>query len=182
MKEQYAERILKDESLFRSLFKIVWDGREAEQPETYHPDYEKAKAAVERLTNGTSENTESDLWSVIECFAETYYLTGLRAGASMIHTLLSTMDIQPESFGGSGASTVEILRLQSLMTRLVELDPSKNDLVERIVEKTANYTNITKKACRSLIETILLMIDNYETALSEIGEVMDRDELGKENK
>ena len=181
MKEQYAERILKDESLFRSLFKVVWSGREAEQPETYHPDYEKVKAAVERLTNGTSENAESDLWSVIECFAETYYLTGLRAGASMIHTLLPTMDIQPESFGSSNASPVEITRLQTLLSRLVELDPSKVELVKQIEEKTASYTHITKKACRSLIETILLMIDNYETALSEIGEVMGGNELGKEN-
>lgn len=181
MKEQYTEKILKDENLLRSLFKIVWDSRETEQPETYHPDYEKIKMAVERLTNGTSKNAESDLLSVIKCFSETYYLLGLREGANMIHTLLPTMGIHTDVFGDNSASASEIFQLQSLLHRLTELDPSKRDFVERVEKKTYHYTHITKKACRSIIEILLCMIDNYETALSEIGEVMDGDEHGKKN-
>ena len=168
MKDLYAEKILKDDGLFRSLFQVVWKKRENEEPEEFHPDYDEIRAAMERVINSTSNDISADLWNIVQCFAETYYLIGLREGANMINTLLPVTNVQTESFGGNNASDVEINHLQILLHRLVELDPSKQDFVYKIEEKTSQYTHLTKKACRSLIEIIMSMIDNYESALSEI--------------
>ena len=73
MKDLYAEKILKDDGLFRSLFQVVWKKRENEEPEEFHPDYDEIRAAMERVINSTSNDISADLWNIVQCFAETYY-------------------------------------------------------------------------------------------------------------
>lgn len=169
MKEIYAQRIIKDDGLFRALFEIVWNNRKNEEPETFHPDYIETKRAMERVLNSEAEESQADLWRIIRCFSETYYLMGLREGANMIHTLLPTMNVYNDSFGSNNASPAEIGQLQFLLKQLVELDPAKKELVDRIEEKTSNYTNLSKKACSSLSEAVDAMIKNIEKALEELG-------------
>lgn len=57
MKEIYAERIIKDNGLFRSLF---------EMPETFHPDYIEMKKAMERLINPKTEDPLEFLRHIIQ--------------------------------------------------------------------------------------------------------------------
>lgn len=168
MKDLYAEKVLNDEGLFRSLFTIVWNKRETRgEPEIYHPDWDEVREAIERITDGTSKDNAADLWSIIRCYAETYYLTGLREGANMIHTLLPISDVQPDGFGSHNASQAEIKRLRQLLDRLVTLDPAKKDFAEQIDAKTYHYTHITKKACLTIIDSVTEMIENYESRSEE---------------
>lgn len=169
MKEIYAEKIIKDDGLFRSLFEIVWNNRKNEKPETFHPDYIEMKKAMERVVNSKTEETPADLWHIIHCFSETYYLMGLREGANMIHNLLPITTAYNNGFGSNNASPTEIGHLQFLLKRLVELDPTKKEFVETIVEKTSNYTDLNKRVCFSLSETVDAMIKNIEKALEELG-------------
>ncbi len=169
MKEIYAEKVMKNDGLFRSLFEIVWNNRTNEEPEAFHPDYIEMKKAMERVINSTDEETSADLWNIIRCFAETYYLMGLREGANMIHSLFPIATAYNNSFGSNNASPTEIGHLQVLLKRLVELDPTKKEFVDTIIEKTSNYTDLNKKACFSLSETVEAMIKNIETALKELG-------------
>lgn len=98
MKESYINLLLNndDNVLLRYMFSIVWWQRsEYGDPEESHPDWERVKPLYDSLCS--DENYDS-LWSLIECFCETYYIIGLKQGLKTSHNLLPCVNVVESPF------------------------------------------------------------------------------------
>ena len=109
MKENYIELILNnnDNVLLQTMFSLVWQQRENNSdPEEKHPDWETVGEAYKRLCVNPdgSDNLQNydDLWDVLRCFCETYYLIGLRQGLSSTKRILPCIDILNNPFSTEG--------------------------------------------------------------------------------
>ncbi len=93
MKENYAKQIMENERLPHILFKIMWGERETgDMPEKDHPNWEQVEKAYNDICEEKSKDVYFDLWNVVECYAETYYIMGLKQGLSTLPLLLPTTD------------------------------------------------------------------------------------------
>ncbi len=97
MKDTYLKKILgNDDVLLRTMFSLVWDNRQVHgDPEENHPDWEQVKNSFTRLC--TDENYFI-LWDVLKCFAETYYVIGLKQGLSSHKSILPCVNILANPF------------------------------------------------------------------------------------
>ena len=51
--------------------------------------------------------------------------------------------------------------LKAALKKLKEIDPSKEEFIQKIAIKTEKFTSIKKAACEQLILTVNEMIENY---------------------
>lgn len=164
MKEKYIKNILESDSLLRKMFNVIWEERELNgEPERKHPDWDKAEAAYNRIFDGTSKDCYSDLWEVINCYAETYFIVGFKQGLETVTTLfpLVGQTIEPN------ANEEQLEALKDSIRKLRELDPSKEEFIQQIALKTEGFTLIKQNACIRITDTLNEMIANYEAEGSE---------------
>lgn len=102
MKEKYIKEILENESTLRTMFSLVWDDRERCTPETSHPEWlTKAEPAYNRICKGESKDFYSDIWNMVKCLCETYYIIGLRQAFEASPVLLPVSSIIDNPFAQS---------------------------------------------------------------------------------
>ncbi len=91
MKENYAKQIMESDRLPHILFELMWGERETgDVPEKEHPNWKNVEKAYDDICEGKSDDAYRDLWDIVECFAETYYIMGLKQGLSTLPLLLPT--------------------------------------------------------------------------------------------
>lgn len=104
MNNNYIKKILNDNdnTLLRAMFSIVWNERQIYgDPEENHPNWQDVKVAYDRLCendNSQEQKNYMDLWTVLECFCETYYLIGLKQGLETNKSILPCVDIMSNPF------------------------------------------------------------------------------------
>lgn len=102
MKDTFIKLILNndDEILLRTMFSLVWQQRDLHgDPEEKHPDWESVKTAYDRLCS--NDANYMDLWAVLGCFCETYYLIGLKQGLDSNRKILPCFDVLSNPFASN---------------------------------------------------------------------------------
>ena len=94
---------------------------------------------------------------------ETYFIVGFKQGLETATTLLPLVGqtIEPN------ADAEQLEALKSTIRKLREIDPTKEEFIQQIANKTEGFTLIKKNACTKLIDTLDEMIANYKTDSSE---------------
>ncbi|MEE1056771.1 MAG: hypothetical protein UH239_05940 [Acutalibacteraceae bacterium] len=102
MKEKYIKEILENESTLRTMFSLVWDDRERCIPEKSHPEWiAKAEPAYDRICKGESKDFYLDIWDMVKCLCETYYIIGLRQAFEASPVLLPVSSVIDNPFAQS---------------------------------------------------------------------------------
>jgi hypothetical protein len=72
---------------------------------------------------------------------------------------VETESVKPLTDNTSNASELQIKQLKELLKKLMESDPSKEEMIANIAVQTNGFTVINKAECESLVEAIAKMLE-----------------------
>lgn len=78
-------------NILRQMFEFMWENRKlGEEPERFHPDYKKADEAIDSFCKLGGNNAYGAICDIIKCYAESYYIEGLKQGAAVTRQLFDS--------------------------------------------------------------------------------------------
>lgn len=78
-------------STLRQMYTLLCDNmKQGEEPERLHPDFDKVQETIDSFYKLGNNGTSCDIYDIINCYAESYYIEGLKQGAALTHQLFDS--------------------------------------------------------------------------------------------